>query len=153
MNLKGISPLIATLLLIGLAVVLGLLVINFGRAQIEVAAQCSVKIGMEPVVINDQRQVCVDEEEEVIRFTVKNGKQLPIRELQVRGVGSNDAFIRTLESSGINRSGALVKEFSYDKNRYGSIKQLKIIPRIELYEERITCAERGITINNPRSCS
>ena len=74
MNKKAVSPLIATLLLIFAAIVLGVLVMNWGRAHVEAGAKCSVATDMKLVDIGGVKQVCYSRVENgFVEFTVENG--------------------------------------------------------------------------------
>ena len=69
MNKKGIAPLIATLLLISFAVSVGLVVMNFGRAQVELEAECPLNIGLGFAEIAGAQDICTSGSE--IKFTVR----------------------------------------------------------------------------------
>ena len=56
MNKKAISPIIATLLLISFAVALGVVIMNFGRAQVELEAQCAIEIGLDLAEVEGEKE-------------------------------------------------------------------------------------------------
>ena len=76
MNKRGIAPLIATLLLISFAVAVGVVIMNFGRAQVELEAQCAIDIGLRLAKIGGSQDICYDSTKKNIKlgdilFTVK----------------------------------------------------------------------------------
>nr|MBT4247346.1 hypothetical protein [Candidatus Woesearchaeota archaeon] len=60
MDKRGIAPLIATMLLISFAVSLGMVVMNFGRAQVELQAQCAIDVNLKISEIAGAKEVCLD---------------------------------------------------------------------------------------------
>ena len=57
-NTKGITPLMTTILLISLAVAVGVVVMNFGRATAQEEAECSVDPQLQLSNISGQMQIC-----------------------------------------------------------------------------------------------
>ncbi|MBW2963238.1 hypothetical protein KY306_00480 [Candidatus Woesearchaeota archaeon] len=152
MNKRGIAPLIATILLIVLAVGLGVLVMNFGRAQIEETARCSVNIGLKFVELNTQKQVCLDKNQNQIYFIVENGNNIEINSMNLRVIGSEEILVTDINNK-IEKLGTLMKYIDYENERYGSIKQLKLTPKVSLYGQEEYCDEQSITVENVRECT
>ena len=152
MNKQGIAPLVATLLLLFFAVVLGLVVINWGRAQLEDQAKCSVDVGMKFIEIDGKPQVCYGEGYTFL--LVENGPSVEVEDLQLRLIDENRRiFAQTIAGSGMKRSGALQKNISYDAAQYGVVKQIKLSPTIKLYDKIVDCPDRSLTFDNPKHCS
>jgi len=149
---RGIAPLLATALLIVLAIGLGVVVMNFGRAQIEVAAQCSVDIGLKAVALGGRQQLCLDRATDQLFFIVENGKHLPIESLRLRVIGEKAILAQDLESSRIDKEGTLLMYVPYPFAQYGQIRQVRLTPQVSLYDEVISCAEQALTIENVRDC-
>ena len=152
MNKKGISPLLATFMLIILAIGLGVVVMNFGRAQIEIAAQCAVDIGLQVVQLNDKPQVCFDRAKSQLSFIVENGRQIPVESLKLRVIGQKQVFNQDVPESSIERLGTLLKNVPFDLTAYGEIRQVRFTPEITLYDEKIVCTEQAIAIEDIRDC-
>jgi len=148
---RGMAPLLATLVLIVMAGALGVLVMNFGRAQIEVAAQCAVDINLDFVTLNGKDQVCYDPVKGEIFFIVENGASIPIESLHLRIIGEDDIFTQDIDDV-IDRAGAALKYISYDIDKYGPVRQLKISLKISLYDNVITCTEQSLDVENIREC-
>jgi hypothetical protein len=149
---RGIAPLIATALLITLAIALGVVVMNFGRAQIEIAAQCAVDIDLKPVTLNDKQQVCYDSKTNLIFFIVENGNQINIDSLRMRAIGTKAVYVEDVPESFIEKTGTILKYVPYDINTYGKIRQIRLSPEITLYEETILCPEKAVVFENIREC-
>ena len=85
---KGISPLIATVLLIAFAVALGAVVMNWGRSYVEDTAadaertsqtkvDCSLGVDLEIKEISGDPKICLDtDEEEVVVYLVNRGSKV-----------------------------------------------------------------------------
>jgi len=87
---------------------------NFGRAQIEVAAQCGVDIGLETVVIEELEQVCYSPEENNLFFIVENGPNTRVHQLRIRAIGEQSVLTEDIESSSIAKSDAFIFNQDYD---------------------------------------
>ncbi|MFC1800902.1 hypothetical protein ACFLZB_00345 [Nanoarchaeota archaeon] len=152
MNKRGIGPLLATILLIVLAVAVGVVVMNFGRAQIESSAKCAVDIGLTIVELNQEEQLCYEKLNNQIYFIAENGPNVPLTGLRLRVIGSEAIFVRDLEGSDVEKAGTTMQYVDYDYTTYGDIKQFKLTPKVRLYDEEIICSEQSIEMENVREC-
>ena len=152
MNKRGIAPLLATVLLIVLAVGLGVVVMNFGRAQIETSARCAVNVGLEIVELNLEQQLCFDKFENNIFFIAENGPNVDLTGLRMRVIGEEAVLVRDLEGSAIAKAGTLLKNVNYDYATYGDAKQFKLTPKVRLYNEEVICSEQSVVVENVREC-
>jgi hypothetical protein len=151
MNKKGISPLIATFLLISFAVALGVVIMSFGRAQVELEAQCPISIGLVISNIGGEDQFCYDSNAKEIKFTLENGVNIKVNGLVFNVIGSIQA-----ESSEINteiiKAGTYLGNMKYDSSTSGEIRQVKISPKINLYDEEQICTDKALVIENIKEC-
>jgi flagellin-like protein len=155
MNKRGVSPLIATILLLVFAIGLGLIVMNWGRAQVEAASRCAVSTGLSIVELNNIPEICYAGQGEngYIHFIIENGPNVDIESILLRIIGEKDVYnVEIKEKVPIGNS--LLKDINYNFNRFGEIRQIKISPKIILYpeEEPILCPEQAIVIGEIRSC-
>jgi len=152
---KGVSPLIATILLLVLAVGLGLLVMNWGRAHVEAASKCAVNTGLSIVKLNNIPEICYagEGEDGYIHFIVENGPNVDIEALQLRIIGKKEIYNIGIKEK-IPKGHSLLKDIPYNFNEFGSIRQIKITPKIMLYpeEEPILCPEQALVTGEIRSC-
>ena len=131
MNKRGIAPLIATILLIVLAVGLGIVVMNFGRAQIEETSRCAVNIGLKVVELNNQKQVCLDKAGNEIYFIVENGPSIEVESMRLRVIGS-EAILLVDVPDRIEKLGTLMKYIHYNYTKTRRDKAVKINTKSKL---------------------
>lgn len=152
MNKRGIAPLLATILLIILAAGLGVVVMNFGRAQIESTARCTVATGLQLVELNQEDQLCLNKREDQIFFLAENGPNIPISRLRLRVIGSAAVMDKELEESSIEKAETLLFYVPYDYSVYGEVKQFRLVPIVNLYNQEVICTEQAIVVENVREC-
>ena len=152
---RGVSPLIATLLLLALAVGLGILVMNWGRASLEERARCSVDLDMKVIELDKNPQICIggNGEHGYVTFIIENGHIAEIKKLQFRAIGKKSIYVDDVPESKIGLGSVLEKTIPYNFNLFGQPKQFKITPKIELFPgEEIACPEQAIIIENIKRC-
>jgi flagellin-like protein len=100
MGRRGVSPLIATVLLIAFSVALGAVVMNWGRGFISdrtsevdsatgVQMQCSVDIDVDFVVISGVKKVCYDSTSDEVRLIVENKGVVNITGVRIQVITNN----------------------------------------------------------------
>ena len=151
MNKRGISPLIATLLLISFAVALGIVIMSFGRAQVELEAQCPINVGLKISNIGGEDQFCYSAATKEIKFTLENGVNIKVEGLIFNVIGANQA-----ESSEVNapiiKAGTYLGKVKYDASTSGEIRQVKITPKVNLYDEEQICTDKAVVVETVRAC-
>ena len=152
MNKKGIAPLVATLLLISFAVALGVVIMNFGRAQVELEAQCPINVGLKLAQISNTDEICYDQTKKDISFTLENGVNIKVEGLIVNIIGSQKADSFELNEAKINKAGNYLGHVKYDTTTGGEIRQIKITPKVILYDEEQICIEKALVIENVKAC-
>jgi hypothetical protein len=129
---------------------------NWGRAQLESVAKCSIRTDMEVVELNNVPQVCYSGtgEDGIIKFIVENGANIDIQSLQLRIIGTKEIYTTKLSDSFVEKGYTLQKVVPYNFNIFGKIRQIKLSPYIMVYanEPHIVCPEQGVTIENVREC-
>jgi flagellin-like protein len=149
---RAIAPLIATLLLISFAVSLGVVIMNFGRAQVQLQAQCPISIGMKLVSIGGNDQACYDSVKKDISFTIENGVNIDVAGLLVNVIGSKEAKTMNVKDALISKAGTFLGHVPYDSTVSGEIRQIKITPKVVLYEEEQICTEKALVIEGIPAC-
>ncbi|HIH13113.1 TPA: hypothetical protein HA242_05295 [Candidatus Woesearchaeota archaeon] len=149
---RGIAPLIATMLLLSFAVSLGVVVMNFGRAQVELQAQCPINIGLKLAVINGQNQICYDLAKKEVTFTVENGVNINVEGLILNAIGSKEAKSTELNDAKIIKTGTYLGHASFDSSISGDLRQIKIIPKVIMYDEEQICVEKALIAENIKAC-
>ncbi len=148
-NKRGIAPLVATLLLISFAVALGVMIMNFGRAQVELEAQCPVNIDLD--FPENGKTLCYDSTAKKINFKVQNGVNIKIEGLMVSTVGSERADSFEIAAK-ISRAGIYEGNVNYDSTVNGEINQVKITPKIVLYDSEQVCTEKSLVVEKIEAC-
>ena len=153
---RGISPLLATVILLVLAVGLGVVVMNWGRASLEARVQCAVNIAMKVVEVEDKPQICYSGsgKEGKISFIVENGPNVDITQLQMRVIGTKKIYAVNLADSSIKKNYPLMKTIPYNFDSFGKIKQIKLTPKVILFpdEPPLICSEQSLILEEIREC-
>ena len=156
MNKRAISPLVSTIILIILAIGIGIIVMNWGRAQLEAGAKCSIETDLKVVELNNLPQVCYSGSGDsgFIKFIVENGANTNIETIQLRVIGSEQIYTTDVEESSIEIGYTLQKIVPYNFNIFGKIRQVKLTPKIIVYpgDPLIICPEQAITVENIQEC-
>jgi flagellin-like protein len=149
-NKKGVSPLIATILLIAFAVALGAVVMNWGRnvefLKEEPGMEKCANINLKVEKINNIPQVFYGGTgpDGFIKFTISNTGSHYIDQLIIWVIGEKDTNIVELKQSSIRVGYPLIKEIKHDFDRYGNVKKLKFIPKIKVDDLTVTCAKNAL---------
>ncbi len=141
---RGIAPLIATMLLLSFAVSVGVVVMNFGRAQVELQAECPINIGLKFAQIKDKEDICYNEQKKEIKFTLENGVNIKVEGVLVNIVGEEEAKTTELNEAKIPKAGTYIGKVPWDGKTSGGIRQLKITPKIILYDAEQICVEKSL---------
>ena len=152
---RGMSPLAATIILLALAIGLGILVMNWGRASLEQSSRCSVELGVGIIEVDGEPQICIggDGENGYITFLLENGLIVDVSQIQFRAIGTKSIYTSDLSDSMMLRGGAIDLTIPYNHELFGEPKQFKLTPKIELFPgERISCPDQAIVIEKIRRC-
>lgn len=155
MNKKAMSPVFATAILLFIAVGLGIIAMNWGRAYLETSSVCAINTKMGIVNINNMPQICFKSGENgYIKFMIENGPNTDIEKLRLRAIGKNRIYTTELANSSIALGDSFMGIVPYNSEVFGSIKQIKIIPEIKVYKNQppAICSEQGIIIENIQEC-
>lgn len=153
MDKRGISPVIATLLLISFAVALGVVIMQFGRAQVELEAQCAIDVGLHFSTIEGvEQQVCYDEAKKELRFTIENGVNIKVEGLILNIIGTEQAQTSELNDAKLAKDGTYVGQVKYNTATHGQARQVTISPKVILYDEELTCTKKSIVTENVKNC-
>ncbi|PIN75211.1 hypothetical protein COV17_04080 [Candidatus Woesearchaeota archaeon CG10_big_fil_rev_8_21_14_0_10_36_11] len=149
---EGITPLMATLLLISFAVALGVVIMNFGRAQVESEAQCPIDVGLKLAIVAGKEEVCYNTAKKDFSFTIENGVNIKVEGLIVNIIGTQKAETFELNDAKIPKAGTYIGHVKYDSKSAGTIRQVKISPKVVMYDEEQICVEKALILENIRGC-
>ena len=154
-NKRGISPLIATVLLIAFAVSLGAVVMSWGDKVQENAhnttRRCTTTFIDFFVLKNHRPDACIYNS--TIQMTIESvkGRTDDIKVI-IDGTKNVMSLNHLLKKSISEGDSARVK-IRYDLKKYGKIKAIKVYPVIKNYEEYKPCLENFIILSNLTSCN
>jgi len=146
-NKKAITPIMATLLLISFAVAVGVVVMNLGRAQVESDAQCAIEIGLKFSEIGGQQQLCRDNNGN-LKFTLENGINIKVEGLVINVIGIDKAETFEINDAQMTKAGTYLGNVNFP----GQIRQVKITPKIILYDNEEICTEQALVSENILPC-
>ncbi len=148
---KAVSPLIATILLVGFAVAIAAVVVLYGtgivREQLEkgggfaegkLACQSSVKIDVENAVCGPGTGT--------ITVSVENLREMALPNLRGRVIGTDGA---SSSLAGVTLNGNEKKSiaFVYDSSLTGEVKAIEVIPVLLSGSSQATCDDKKIAID------
>tara|TARA_Y100000310_G_scaffold286433_1_gene310578 strand:- start:432 stop:908 length:477 start_codon:yes stop_codon:yes gene_type:complete len=149
---KGIAPLVATLLLISFAVSIGVVFMSFGRAQVGLEATCTIDVGMNFLEIGGEKLICIDKIKNDLTFTIENGVNIAVDGIVVNVIGTERAESYDLNDAKMTKAGSYVTHLGYNEELSGDIRQMKIIPKVVLFDTQEVCIEQALVVENIPDC-
>ena len=152
---KGLSPLVATLLLIGFSIALGTIVMSWGQGFIEEKAEfvvgveaalleCS-RVAIKVIEVGGAPEICIDNGN--IKAFIENGP-VTIDNIQARIVGTSGIITNeAILSERLVKNQAV--ETTFPAN---GVKQVKLTPYILINRDKQYCSEQAITYENIGAC-
>jgi len=159
-NKKGVTPLVATILLVAFSVGLGALVMSWGEEYIEQKAEfvqgtteirsgCDVA-SLSIITIGGVPQACVGED--YLQLWIDNGADIDLFNIHARIVGSEDVvvFEEILEQP-LLRSNAIKAQLPYNAI-IGRVLQVRLTPKIWTGNEVNICSQSSINVEKLGTC-
>ena len=154
-NKKGVSPLIATVLLIAFAVALGAVVMNWGRSYVDettafatkkssTEVKCSMDIGLEFVEIGERKQVCLDNETDTLNFTIRNRGTVVISGIKVQALSSSLNVIESDMNETLGIAGIKRSYINYSIENNGTLEKILFTPMILIEGSKTLCARNTL---------
>jgi flagellin-like protein len=160
MNKRGISPLFATLLLIGFSIALGAVVMSYGQDYVEqqatfvqgtpeVNSNVCESVDLQLINVKGVPQLCVNGAN--VELSLDNGPGARIDALQARVVGTdNIALTPNILKQPIAPAGALKTMFSIAG--VGTPQQIKLTPVLNTDAGQVFCPDKAILTEDVRAC-
>ncbi|MFP4112390.1 MAG: archaellin/type IV pilin N-terminal domain-containing protein [Candidatus Woesearchaeota archaeon] len=161
---KGISPLIATVLLIAFAVALGAVVMNWGRTYVEDTAanaekssqikiDCSLGVKINVHDIGGDPQICYDEDEEEFVVYLNNKGSKGLEGIKTTIIGAENV-VNYDQNVSLGVSNVKKFTFSYDTSDNGDIMQVVFTPKINVAGSRVPelCPDAELEAENIQNC-
>ena len=161
MNKKGLSPMVATLLLIAFAIALGLVVMSWGKGYIEEKAEfvagsqdmsaCKV-IRMNVIQVAGADKICYDTSDYTISVFLENGPESAVSNMQARIIGTGGVHtVDSILGKPIGKDAARDVVFSYPQV-VGEIQQVKLIPKVGKGDQASLCPEAAVVLESVNPC-
>ncbi|MBW3018726.1 hypothetical protein KY329_00890 [Candidatus Woesearchaeota archaeon] len=159
-NKKGVSPLVATVILVAFSVGLGALVMSWGEGYIEqqatfVQGASEVKTGCDAVdldliKIGGIPQVC--RTSDTIELWLDNGPNIDLADLHLRIAGFNDIQVHdSVLTQPLQKENSEKISVPYNPD-IGRILQVKLTPKIFEAGQITSCSQKAITIEQLPLC-
>lgn len=156
---RGVSPLVATILLVAFSVGLGALVMSWGEDYIEQRAEFAqgveeVKIGCDAVElslinIGGTPQIC--RAGNTIEVWLDNGPNIDLYNIHARIAGTANVYVdEEMLDQPLPRENAV--KASIQHAPVGNILQVKLTPKIYSGNEVITCTNKALLIEQLPTC-
>ncbi len=158
-NKRGISPLIATVLIIGFTVALAAVIMVWGQGfikdmQAKTESGAAVQLVCAQDVTIDLSQACLDSTTDQLRITVKNNGNKDIKKLTVRAyesaslIGSSDVLAVApatvaLPAFGVETIDIEAAKLTDDGLTLANLRQAEVIPIVEIGGKEVSCAQSG----------
>lgn len=158
-NRRGVSPLVATLLLIALSVALGAAVMSWGEDYIEEKAEfvqgvqetvttCDL-VSFSVITISGVQQLCQDGT--TVRGLIDNGPDADIADLHARVVGKNGISVQeSVLGKPLPRGSATPIVFS--TGDLGALAQVKLTPKTIIGGKPVVCGKQALLVENILPC-
>ncbi len=159
-NKRGITPLVATILLVAFSVGLGALVMSWGEDYIEAKAEfvqgtAEVKSGCDAaeisiIRIGGQDQACVGPGG--LQLWIDNGPSIDLYNIHARIAGNNGVEVKEDILPGqLLRANAIKAIVPYDTS-IGPILQVKLTPKIWTGSNVAICSQTAINLERVQPC-
>ncbi|GIU69555.1 MAG: hypothetical protein KatS3mg002_0791 [Candidatus Woesearchaeota archaeon] len=147
---KGISPLIATVLLIAFAVSIGTLIMNIGKDVIANVGDCN-EVKLEVQTVNGRQLFCYDEANRKINMMIKNTGAVDIKYLRlgITTLNFNHEELN-IEDSALKSGKTIIKSVDYYQAE--SFKS-ELIPIIIASGKEMACFNAAVVEETIKSCN
>lgn len=157
---KGVSPLVATVLLILFSIALGAVVMSWGEAYIEDKAEFvrgaqETVAGCDAAFINiikvgGELEICY-QGEDIIEVWIENGPTTELYDIHARIVGTESAATReSILAEPLLPADARKVMFRHEP--VGNLRQIKLTPIILRAGTLTPCMDKAITIEHIHPC-
>jgi len=155
---KGVSPLIATILLIAFAVALGSVVMNWGL-NLNLGKSADMCRNVEIKIRNiDVAEVCFGGfgSNGYINFIIDNTGSIDLSGLAIWIIGDKGTRLFDLDSLSIKKGSIYDKkdkEVTYDFTKFGNMKQVQFIPKISSEQTTEICPKNSVKAEKIGICA
>ncbi|MBD3202671.1 hypothetical protein GF327_00110 [Candidatus Woesearchaeota archaeon] len=159
---KGVSPLIATVLLVLIVVSIGAAVMvvlkGLTESQIDKIDETGdtfscLEADIEILKISGVYEICHDQTDNVISTIISNNGNMNVTDLRFMAIGYDNVNNSPSTGYALDKGDLEYTNFSYDPN-IGKLRQIKIIPIVKKGTKNLICQDSAIVwdSSNLRSC-
>lgn len=167
-NKKGVSPLIATVLLIAFAVSLGVVVMNWGKDYVETTATqtkdnadtdlaCHLDIDMGIKEIGKVKKICYNGSGRTIEMMLENSGRISVDGLRIIAIDSDDKIDEHNNNTFAISAGSIspMYIYNYTDSLGTELQYLEIIPLIDVKgkSDPQPCLASSIKIEEITACN
>lgn len=165
---KGVSPLIATVLLIAFAVALGVVVMNWGKDYVETTAKdtsekvdadmsCQMDIELKVKEIGKTEKICYNNLTGgfmELEFMLENTGRNPIQGIRVIAIDENDEIKQHDNETFAIGAGSVSEKYNLNTTLTGSLQFVEFIPLVEVKGKVAPqpCTGNTVQVENIRVC-
>ena len=156
-NKRGVSPLIATVLLISFAVALGSVVLNWGR-NLEIAKPGDICAGVSIKIRSvNNAEVCYggSDKNTYLQFVLDNDGSADIGGLGIWVTGDKGTKLLDFNELSIQKGELLDikdKSITYDSSTYGAIKNIQFFPKVMGPDALEICSRNSVKASKIKAC-
>ena len=158
MNKRGVSPLVATLLLIAFAIALGLVVMNWGKSYIEEKSEFTVGdtgscglVELSIIKVGGKDKACYNPIDNTIQVFLESGTEVRIKDIKANIIGSSGIHnIDSILDQPLERATGAQITFNYPTT-IGQIEQIKLTPEVG-NEEPVFCGHKAVVSEDIEQC-
>jgi len=140
---KGVSPLIATVLLLAFAVALSTVII-----QIYPAGTCKLS-GVNPSIVGSTQRICFNNVSKEVEVFIENKDKLDVVGFKIKASGSRDTLNIEHIALRLNQNEEKKLKFGYDELTFGKIVGLEIFPQVNKSNSIEDCEMKDNIIQIP----
>jgi flagellin-like protein len=160
MNKRGVSPLIATIMLIVFSVALGAVVVSYGESFVEeqaefvqgvpeVSAGLCDALELNFVTVGGTPRICAGDNQ--IQLAIDNGPEVTIDGVQARIAGTMDIQLEpNILSTPLERASSL--QTTFEHMRVGQVLQVRLTPFVLEDGKQTFCTDKAIVVEDIASC-
>ena len=152
LNKKAITVIMGVALLVSLAVAAGSVFIKLGSAQVESKAECAIDVNLKLSTFQGKQLFCLNQASKQLEFTIDNGVNIKVEGLLINTIGLKKAQTIELNDAKMPKAGSYVGSVKYDPALSGQLRQVKIIPKVKMYDEEQICAEKTLVVEKFPAC-
>ncbi len=151
---QGISPLVATVILIAFAVAIALVIMKLFQTVVEdkisPVQECE-EVALKWFLFKEHEDICYDGRS--VKFRVENAGSIDVFDLKLLIIGEQDMYVQNELRLPLITGDVRKMTVEYAQLQYGPILEVRLVPYIKVGNEPKLCAvENGLSKEAPPRC-